>query len=514
MKETDNDMFKFSGLKRPRTALAAAASITIACMSFPIASPGNVTVVQSNIPKYASPDTEQDKDLVSVTDDLQHSGIDVLDSELLESRATGKGVLEVGLPAMNDAAQLVVGRAGSVSTALANIFETPAPAREEEEGPAEVYDFWAQEPAETAEAPAEEETVPEAPTGEAQEPPADEAAQTPAPAADEAAKPEKSEKKAKADAKAGKADDGTVYAVLMPASYSPDVQPVLVTSKDGFSDYQVIDIDEGAIKVEGDNDREKLVSQAKGVAELTGVPVNYTLFIDDYDLKHIQQTMDALATPHIVVDSTSAVSDKKKPENVEAEAPAEDKNTEPTKFQPVPDDAMWYDQNAYPGFDYQYGFDIPGYGCGLCATTVAVNQATGQTLDPPAVASAMQSWSDANGGYQYCTWGGTDWGPWKEVVQGAFGLKVDKVETLEDARAALERGAVIVSGNDWSFRCSLGGWYYTDSHVICFYKTDGSSFFAKDSAGSLGGGCIEYTAEDLEGFWPGASNRSYAVYAA
>ena len=557
----ENDIImalKLNGVNKPRTALAATASLAIACLavSAPFPTTANMTLNGENV-RYVAAEGG-DAELAAVTDDLSHSGINIVESESMLEPADASAVKSgIGID------DKVLESEDAEVKASPEEGDSETSGKADEEVPGEVYDYWTEEQSPDGQGePDDAGNTPQEDSGNASDDGQEQAAESVAELAadgaepdeqvpageentstdeeentstdEEASKDKENDSEEESSDNAGEADDGAVYAILMPSSYSPDVNPVLVSSKDSYKDYQVIDIDLDEKDIEGDTDKDKLLSVAKTVAQEAGVPVKYTLFIDDYDLTNIKETMDHLANPHIVLASEPETTDKELTEADKEKLEAEDakkakeekkakaektekskeKTTEQAKFTPVPDDEMWYDQNAYPGYDYQYGYDIPGYGCGLCATTVAVNQATGQHLDAPDVAAAMQNWSDANGGWQYCTWAGTDWGPWKTVVEGAFGLKVEKIEDREAARQALEKGAVIVSGNDYTFRSSMGDWYYTDSHVICFYRTENGSFFAKDSAGSLGGPCIEYTPEDLDQFWPGASNRSYAVYAA
>ena len=185
---------------------------------------------------------------------------------------------------------------------------------------------------------------------------------------------------------------------------------------------------------------------------------------------------------------------------------------EAAKPKTVIDDNLWFNQNDFAGQYYQDYFDIPGYGCGLCSTTVILDMLFDEKWDPVYVAHRMQDYSNSHGHIQYCVWAGTSYPQWATVVSNEFGVDIRKATSVEDAKQALSEGKMIFAGNGGAvFLDSNLNKHWHDGHIICFYKTDGSSVWAKDPAG-CGGASVQYSATDFQQWWDwGGSNRMYIV---
>lgn len=175
------------------------------------------------------------------------------------------------------------------------------------------------------------------------------------------------------------------------------------------------------------------------------------------------------------------------------------------------DDNLWYNQRTYEGYTYQYDYDIPTYGCGLCATTVALDMLFAKDWDPVYISDQMKAYGDEHG-VQYCVNEGTSYGQWRQVVQALFEVNIRNAYSIDDVQAAPMDGKMVISGNGGEvFNDSEGNRHHHPGHIICFYKTDGSSLWAKDSA-ECGGPSVEYTAEDFDyWWWQGGADRTFIL---
>ena len=241
----------------------------------------------------------------------------------------------------------------------------------------------------------------------------------------------------------------------------------------------------------------------KAALEKTGnIHIAYYASVDSRYLQELENNLNELAESGL--EWQAQVEAKVEAERIAAEEAAKPKT--------VIDDNLWFNQNDYPNQYYQGYYDIASYGCGLCSTAMILDMLYGQNWSPPEVAARMEAYANEHGGIQYCVWAGTSYPQWKQVVEGEFGVEIRKAESPEDAKWALEQGKLVFAGNGGGvFKDANGNKHWHDGHIICFYKTDGSSVWAKDPAG-CGGAHVEYTAEDFPQWWDwGGSNRMYII---
>lgn len=276
-------------------------------------------------------------------------------------------------------------------------------------------------------------------------------------------------------------------------SFERDVLPAAVEDPAAPADPQVVE----EAYTNGNRDDIKAA-----IEKTANIHIAYYASVDSRYLQELENNLSELADSGL--EWQAQVEAKAEAERIAAEEAAKPKT--------IIDDNLWFNQNDYPDKYYQGYYDIASYGCGLCSTAMILDMLYGQNWSPVDVAARMETYANEHGGIQYCVWAGTSYPQWKQVVEGEFGVEIRKAESPEDAKEALEQGKLIFAGNGGGvFKDSNGNKHWHDGHIICFYKTDGSSVWAKDPAG-CGGAHVEYTAEDFQQWWDwGGSNRMYII---
>lgn len=159
--------------------------------------------------------------------------------------------------------------------------------------------------------------------------------------------------------------------------------------------------------------------------------------------------------------------------------------------------------------EYDSGYSIADYGCGLCSTTVAINFLLNKDLTPPEAAKTIREYRKAHNIGAVCISAGTSWGPWQQAVSGAFNVKINSTKSLEDIKSALKSGNPLVIGTSGTFKQNNdGATYDSGGHCLCFYKYDGTSFYCADSSfGEL----VKYSESEFQGFLNNSSCGAYII---
>lgn len=147
---------------------------------------------------------------------------------------------------------------------------------------------------------------------------------------------------------------------------------------------------------------------------------------------------------------------------------------------------------------------VASAGCGLCTATHCINIVTGKNYTPKDVYMMRKGY-----GIDQTKWGyvaGADWNHnYPEVAEmnrELFGVKAECIAgaSIERYKQELQAGHPIqFCGGDCMMLDAQGNQHWHEGHFICFYKYDGTYFYAKDSSLPTAelGNKIKYSEEQM-----------------